>query len=83
MLYEQYNRWKGKSKSKKEILSHSIRVRHVWELVLYMDHTISQSMGMKKVESTFLSPAQFPRKICEGIIQQQSDVCGKDTAYGL
>jgi len=48
-----------------------------------MDHTISQSMGMKKVESTFLSPAQFPRKICEGIIQQQSDVCGKDTAYGL
>ena len=44
---EQYNRWKSKSKSKKEILSHSIRVRHVWELILYMDHTIPQSMDMK------------------------------------
>ena len=47
MFYEQYSRWKIKSKIIKEILSHSIRVRHVWGLVLHMDHTIPQSMGMK------------------------------------
>jgi len=38
-------------------------------------------MGMKKAESTFLSPTQFPRQIWENIIQQHSDVCGKATAY--
>jgi len=39
-----------------------------------MDHTISQSMGMKREESSFLSPAQIPRQIWKGIIQQHSDV---------
>jgi len=37
---------------------------------------------MKKAESTFLSPAQFPRQIWKGIIQQHSDVSGKATTYG-
>ena len=46
-------------KSKKEILSHSIRVRHVWDLVLYMDHTIPQSMGMKMQNPLYLSCTAF------------------------
>ena len=82
MLYEQYSRLKVKSKNIKEILSHSIKVRHVWELVLYMEHTISQSMSMKKVEFTFLSPAQIPRQIWKGIIQQHYDVSANNTTRG-
>ncbi len=46
LLYEQYSRWKGKSKNKANLFW-SIRDRHAWELVLYKDNTISQSMGMK------------------------------------
>jgi len=51
LLNEQYSRWKAKSKSKAN-LSCSIRDRHAWELVQYMDHTISQSMGMKMQNPT-------------------------------
>jgi len=62
ILYEQYSRWKVKSKSIKEILSHSIRVRHVWELVLYMDHIIPQSMGMKMQNPLSSLPHAFQGK---------------------
>jgi hypothetical protein len=55
LLYEQYSRWKRKKQTQKEILSHSIRVRHIWELVQYMDHTIPQSMGMKIQNPHYLS----------------------------
>jgi len=47
-----------------------------------MDHTISQSMDMKKAESTFLSPARIPRQIWKGITHQHSDVSGKATTHG-
>lgn len=51
LLYEQYSRWKVKSKSKAN-LSSSTRDRHVCELVLIKDNTISQSMGMKMQNPT-------------------------------
>lgn len=51
LLYEQYSRWKAKSKSKANLWS-STRDRHVWELVLIKDNTISQSMGMKMQNPT-------------------------------
>jgi len=47
-----------------------------------MEHTISQSMSMKKVEFTFLSPAQIPRQIWKGIIQQHYDVSANNTTRG-
>jgi len=45
---------KAKSKSKAK-LSGSIRDRHAWELVQYMDHTTPQSMGMKMQNPLYLS----------------------------
>ncbi|AES75622.1 hypothetical protein MTR_6g052190 [Medicago truncatula] len=36
-------------------MSSSTRDRHVWELVLYKDHTIPQSMGMKMQNPTVSS----------------------------
>jgi len=55
LLYEQYSRWKTKSKRIKKIFSHSIRVRHVLGLVFYTNHTILQSMGMKMQNPLYLS----------------------------
>jgi len=45
---------KQKDKSKAN-LSCSIRDRHAWELVQYMDHTIPQSMDMKMQTPLYLS----------------------------
>jgi len=77
-LYEQYSRWKVKRKSC--LIQSKLDTYGSW--LLYMDYTISQSMGMKKVESTFLSPAQIPGQIWKDITQQHYDDSANYTTHG-
>ena len=46
LLYEQYSRWKAKRQKQKQICPAQSEIDNAWELVQYMDHTISQSMGV-------------------------------------
>ena len=53
--YEQYSRWKAKRQKQKQICPAQSEIDNTWELVQYMDHTISQSMGMKMQNPHYLS----------------------------